>query len=315
MLRFILKRLLSSAVVILLIITGSFFVMRAAPGGPFDSEREIPAEVKKNLQDKYHLNDPLLVQYGMQLRSIVIDQDFGPSMKYPDKTVNEILAQGFPISLTLGIQALFIALLLGLPAGLFAGLKQNSFKDYTTMTVAMAGVSIPNFVLGPMLIYLFAYQTHWFAAGNWTPEGAGIVEHFRHTFLPSLTLGLYYAAYIARLSRGGMLEIVRQDFVRAARAKGLTDRVLVSRHMLKGAVTPVVSYLGPAFASLLTGSIVIEKVFNINGLGTDFVESAFNRDYPLVLGTIVLYSTLLVLLNLVVDICYTLLDPRVSYDG
>jgi len=312
--RFILRRLVSSVLVVFVIITASFFVMKAAPGGPFDSDRKLPEEVKKNIEAKFHLDKPTWQQYLLQMESIVIHGDFGPSMKYPDRTVNEILADGFPVSMVLGIEALLIALLIGIPAGLIAGLKQNSLTDYTTMTGAMAGVSVPNFVLGPLLIYFFAIQFQWFDAANWRGPSEGLIPHLKTSFLPSLTLGMYFAAYIARLTRGGMLEIIRQDYIRTARAKGLAERVVVYRHALKGAITPVVSYLGPAFAGMLTGSVVIEKIFNIPGLGTHFVNSAFNRDYPLVLGTIVLYSALLVLLNLVVDLLYTILDPRVTYD-
>lgn len=314
MVRYILRRLLSSVVVIWIIITGSFFVMRAAPGGPFDQDRELPAEVKKNIEAKYHLDKPMYLQYALQMKQLMLHGDFGPSMKYPDRSVNEILAEGFPVSMALGIQGILIALLIGIPAGLLAGLKQNTWQDYGTMTAAMAGVSIPNFVMGPLLIYLFAIKFQWFDAANWNGLEHGLWGHIQSSFLPSLTLGLYYAAYIARLTRGGMLEIIRQDYIRTARAKGLKERLVVTRHALKGAIIPVVSFLGPAFAGMLTGSVVIEKIFNIPGLGTHFVLSAFNRDYPLVLGTIVLYSSLLVLLNLVVDVLYTVLDPRVSYD-
>ncbi|MFN3198888.1 MAG: ABC transporter permease [Bradymonadia bacterium] len=317
MVQYIIKRLLSSIAVILVIITASFFVMRTAPGGPFDSERKLPPEIEANLKAKYNMDKPLLEQYLLQMKSIVLHADFGPSMKYPDRTVNEILAEGLPTSMMLGAQALVIALLVGLAAGLFAGFKQNKWQDYTTMTAAMVGVSVPSLVLGPLLIYYFAVQVNWFDPGGWKPfwdPNFTLGDHIRCSFLPSLTLGLVYAAYIARLTRSGMLEVVRQDYVRTARAKGLGERAVVMGHMLRGALLPVVSYLGPAFARMLTGSVVVEKIFNIPGLGTHFVESAFNRDYPLVLGTIVLYSTLLVFLNLIVDIFYTLLDPRVSYD-
>lgn len=314
MIQFILKRIASSFLVIFIIITASFFVMKVAPGGPFDADRKLPDEVKKNIEAKYHLDKPLWQQYTLQMKSIVIDGDFGPSMKYPDRTVNEILADGLPVSMLLGVQSLFIALLIGLPAGLISGLKQNTLTDYSTMTAAMAGVSVPNFVLGPLLIWLFAIKFQWFDAANWAGLSQGLGPHIATSFLPSLTLGMYFAAYIARLSRGGMLEIIRQDYIGTARAKGLSEQMVVLRHALKGAIIPVVSYLGPAFAGMLTGSVVIEKIFNIPGLGTHFVNSAFNRDYPLVLGTIVLYSALLVLLNLVVDVLYTVLDPRVSYD-
>ena len=248
------------------------------------------------------------------MRQIFLRGDFGPSMKYPDRTVNEILAEGLPVSMILGIQAMAIALLLGLGAGLIAGLRQNTVIDYSVMTAAMIGVSVPSLVMGPLLIFAFAIKVQWFDAAGWNGFEHGLVGHIRTSFLPSLTLGLVYAAYVARLTRGGMLEIIRQDYVRTARAKGLSEMVVVLRHTLQGALLPVVSYLGPAFAGMLTGSVVIEKIFNIPGLGTHFVNSAFNRDYPLVLGTIVLYSSLLVVLNLVVDLLYTVLDPRVSYD-
>ncbi|MEZ4474546.1 MAG: ABC transporter permease subunit [bacterium] len=314
MLRYVLRRIFSAVLVLFVVITASFFVMRAAPGGPFDGEKKLPEEIEKNIRAKYHLDKPLWAQYALQMESILLHADFGPSMKYPDKTVNEILADGLPVSMILGLQALFFALLLGLPAGLYAGFKQNRWQDYATMTGAMAGVSVPNFVLGPLLVYVFSLNFQWFDAANWNGLEKGLLGHLQSSVLPSLALGMYYAAYIARLSRGGMLEVVRQDYVRTARAKGLSERVIITRHTLKGAVMPVVSYLGPAFAGMLTGSVVIERIFNIPGLGTHFVASAFNRDYPLVLGTIVLYSALLVALNLVVDILYTLLDPRVSYD-
>jgi len=314
MLRYILRRLVSSILVLFVVITASFFVMRAAPGGPFDGEKKLADEVMANINARYHLDEPIWKQYALQMERILLHADFGPSMKYPDKSVNEILADGLPVSLILGIQAMFFALLLGLPAGLYAGLKQNRWQDYVAMTGAMAGVSVPSFVLGPILVYLFAMQLQWFDAANWNGMEHGLLGHLQSSVLPSLTLGMYYAAYVARLSRGGMLEVVRQDYVRTARAKGLSERTIVTRHTLKGAIMPVVSYLGPAFAGMLTGSVVIERIFNIPGLGTHFVQSAFNRDYPLVLGTIVLYSALLVALNLVVDIFYTVLDPRVSYD-
>ncbi len=311
--QFLLRRLLSAVFVLFIIITASFFVMKAAPGGPFDTDRKLPPEVKANIEAKYHLDQPLFTQYLRQMGSIVLRGDFGPSMKYPDRTVNEILADGFPVSVVLGTQAMFIALLIGLPAGLLAGLKQNRWQDYTAMGTAMVGVSIPNFVLGPLLIWIFAIRLNWVGAAGWKWD-EGFVAHLGASLLPSLTLGVYYAAYIARLTRSGMLEVVRQDYIRTARAKGLAEWVVVVRHALKGAIVPVVSFLGPAFAGMLTGSVVIEKIFNIPGLGTHFVNSAFNRDYPLVLGTIVLYSAILIVLNLVVDVLYTLLDPRVSHD-
>ncbi|NBB74942.1 MAG: ABC transporter permease subunit [Bacteroidetes bacterium] len=314
MFRYILKRLVSSVLVLVIIVTASFFIMRVAPGGPFDTERSMPEEVLQNIQAKYNLDKPLWQQYLLQMKSIMLEGDFGPSMKYPNKSVNDILAEGLPVSMTLGVQSLVVALLIGLPAGLIAALKQNQWADYTAMTGAMVGISIPNFVLGPILIALFAIELPWFAAAGWNSLSAGLVPYLQTSVLPSLALGSAYAAYVARLTRGGMLEITRQDYIQTARAKGLREWLIVRRHALRGALIPVVSYLGPAFAGMLTGSIVIEQIFNIPGLGSHFVNSAFNRDYPLVLGTIVLYSGLLVVLNLVVDIAYTVLDPRVSYE-
>jgi oligopeptide transport system permease protein len=243
-------------------------------------------------------------QYAQYLKTLV-SGSLGNSMK-TDLTVLETLEAGVPYTVQLGLQALLIAMLLGIPAGLFAGLKQNTMADYTTMTVAMVGVSVPNIVLGPLLILLFSLELGWFTAVGW--------EKWTDSILPSFTLGLYYAAYVARLTRGGMLEIIRKDFIRTARAKGLRERAVVFRHALKGALLPVVSYLGPALAALLTGSVVVEEIFNLPGIGTHFVRSALNRDYNLVLGTIILYASVLVLLNLVVDVLYTFLDPRVSYD-
>ena len=220
--------------------------------------------------------------------------------------VSEIIFEAVPYSLTIGVQAMLFALLLGIPIGLLAGLKQNTPTDYGVMSVAMIGVSIPNFVLGPILILIFASGLGIFRSGGWTG--------WQDSILPSVSLGMYYLAYVSRITRSGMLEVIRQDWIRTARAKGLTEKLVVFRHALRGALLPVVSYLGPAFAAVLTGSIVIEKVFNVPGLGTFFVDAAFNRDYFLVLGTILVYSTLLVMLNLLVDVLYGVLDPRVSYE-
>ena len=236
---------------------------------------------------------------------LMFHASLGPSMR-TDRMVLDGLLAGLPFTLQLGLQALLLALLIGVPAGMYAGLRQNSMADYTTMTFAMVGVAVPNFVLGPILILIFALGLGWFRAGGWNT--------FADSILPTITLSLYYAAYIARLTRGGMLEMIRKDFIRTARAKGLGESIIVFRHALKGTLLPVVSYLGPAFAALLTGSVVVEKIFSIPGIGTRFVESALNRDYNMVLGTVIIYSSFLVSLNLLVDIVYTWLDPRVSYD-
>jgi oligopeptide transport system permease protein len=337
--RFIIRRLLSSLLVLAVIITTSLWITRQAPSNPCLKEREANTCVcvKQHALDRpvfpVHIPPPMepirgcefwepssqvnigpvhivglsdwgQTQYAIYVKTL-LQGSLGSSM-VTDRTVVETLRAGLPYTMQLGLQALLIALLLGIPAGLFAGLRQNTVGDYSVMSLAMVGVSVPSFVLGPLLIMLFAIQLGWFRAVGW--------ESWQDSILPSITLGLYYAAYIARLTRGGMLEVIRKDYIRTARAKGLIERLVVFRHALKGALLPVVTYLGPAFAALLTGSVVVEEIFNLPGVGTHFVRSALNRDYNLVLGTIILYSSILVFLNLVVDILYTFLDPRVSYD-
>ena len=234
----------------------------------------------------------------------VLRGDLGPSFRYPDRTVNELLTLGFPVSLTLGLCALGVALTIGVTSGVLAGLRRNSVVDYLTMSVALFGVSVPNFVLGPILMLIFALGLGWLPVAGWGT--------WRHLVLPSVTLGAFYAAYIARLTRAGLLEVIGQDFIRTARAKGLRESVVVLRHALPGAILPVVTYLGPASAAVLTGSVVVETIFSIPGIGRYFVGSALNRDYTMVLGTVVFYSVLLVALNLIVDVLYAYLDPRVQ---
>ena len=304
MIRYIASRLVQSAAVLFVVLTASFFIMKAAPGSPLSNDRELDPEVEAQLMERYRLDEPLVTQYAYYL-SLLAQGDLGPSIKQR-APVTEIIASALPYSLTIGGQAMLFALLLGVPIGLLAGLKQNTGVDYGSMGVAMIGVSIPNFVLGPMLILVFASGLGWFRSGGWIG--------WQDSILPSVSLGMYYLAYVARLTRSGMLEVIRQDWIRTARAKGLTERAVVVAHAMRGAMLQVVSYLGPAFAAVLTGSIVIEKVFNVPGLGTFFVDAAFNRDYFLVLGTILVYSTLLVGLNLLVDVLYSLIDPRVSFE-
>lgn len=304
MIRYIASRLLQSAAVLFVVLTASFFIMKAAPGSPLSNDRELDPEVEAQLMERYRLDEPLVTQYAYYL-SLLAQGDLGPSIKQR-APVTEIIASALPYSLIIGGQAMLFALFLGVPIGLLAGLKQNTGADYGAMSFAMIGVSIPNFVLGPMLILLFASGLGWFRSGGWIG--------WQDSILPSVSLGMYYLAYVARLTRSGMLEVIRQDWIRTARAKGLTERAVVVAHAMRGAMLPVVSYLGPAFAAVLTGSIVIEKVFNVPGLGTFFVDAAFNRDYFLVLGTILVYSTLLVGLNLLVDVLYSLIDPRVSFE-
>jgi len=300
---YILRRVVGFLPVLLVIVSLSFFMMRLAPGGPFDQERALPEQVRANIEARYHLDQPLWRQYVRYL-SDVGRGDLGPSFRYPDRSVNELLALGFPISLTLGLCALAVALTVGGAAGVLAGLRRNSFLDYLTMSFALGGISVPNFVLGPVLMLIFALGMGWLPVAGWGT--------WKHLVLPSVTLGTFYAAYVARLTRAGMLEVIGQDFIRTARAKGLREGSVVLRHALPGAILPVVTYLGPASAAVLTGSVVVETIFSIPGIGRYFVSSALNRDYTMVLGTAVFYSVLLLLFNLIVDVLYAYLDPRVQ---
>jgi oligopeptide transport system permease protein len=300
---YIVRRVAGFVPVLFVIVSLAFFMMRLAPGGPFDQERALPEQVRANIEARYHLDEPLSRQYLRYLGD-VLRGDLGPSFRYPDRTVNELLGLGFPVSLTLGLCGLGVALLLGGTGGILAGLRRNSLLDYLSMSFALGGVSVPNFVLGPILMLVFALWLGWLPVAGWGT--------WRHLVLPSLTLGTFYAAYVARLTRAGMLEVIGQDFVRTARAKGLREAAVVLRHALPTAILPVVTYLGPASAAILTGSVVVETIFSIPGIGRYFVGSALNRDYTMVLGTVVFYSALLLLLNLVVDVLYAYLDPRVQ---
>ncbi len=302
---FIVRRLLGLVPTLLVIVVASFLVIRLAPGSPFATERGVPPEVLHDLEVKYGFDQPLPYQLWKYLGNLARG-DLGLSTKYPQRSVNEIIADGFPATLALGFVALVWALLIGITAGVIGAIRQNTAWDYGAMAGAMIGISLPTFVLGPLLILAFALSVYALPPGGW--------GSFRHAILPGLTLGTAYAAYLARLTRGGMLEIVRADFIRTARAKGLRERVIVVRHMLRGGLLPVVSFLGPAIANLLTGSVVVEKIFATPGIGPYLVDAAFNRDYFLVMGIVVLFSVFLLLMNLVVDIAYGLMDPRIRYE-
>ncbi len=306
MLGFVARRVAGFLPVLFIIVSLSFFVMRLAPGGPFDQDRALPEQVRANIEARYHLNEPLWAQYARYLGD-VLRGDLGPSFRYPDRSVNELLGLGIPVSLLLGACALVVAICLGGVAGLIAGVRRNSAADHLAMSFALFGVSVPNFVLGPLLMLLFALGLGWFPVAGWGT--------WRHVILPGFTLGTFYAAYVARLTRAGMLEVIGQDFIRTARAKGLREATVILRHAVPGAILPVVAYLGPACAAVLTGSVVVETVFGIPGIGRYFVTSALNRDYTMVLGTVVVYSVLLLSFNLAVDILYAYLDPRVQVDG
>lgn len=299
--KLLLSRLLQAIPTLWVIATLTFFMTRFAPGGPFDSEKAIAEEIRVKLESHFGLDRPLFEQYLIYLQNL-LHGDLGPSFKYPEWNVSELIATAFPVSLTLGILSLLIALCIGIPIGMIAALRRNSWMDYLPMSLSMAGICLPTFVLGPLLI--FALSTNlgvlpplgWYGPGDWV--------------LPSLTLGLFYAAYIARLTRAGMLETLQLDYIRTARAKGANSWRILTKHAAKGGLLPVVTFLGPAFAGLITGSFVIESIFFIPGLGKFFVTAAFNRDYTMVLGTVLFYATLIIFLNLLVDVLQAWLDPK-----
>jgi oligopeptide transport system permease protein len=289
-----------------MLIALAFFMIRVAPGGPFDSERQLPPEVEANLMRAYHLDEPLYQQFGRYLGNL-LRGDFGPSFQYKDYSVTELIMTGFPVSLRLGGSAMLLALLVGVSAGTFAALRQNRLADHSVMAVSMTGISIPNFVMAPLLILVFAVYLRWLPAGG---LGGGSL---RNMVLPVIALALPQIAYVARLTRGSMIEVLRSNFIRTARAQGLTTLNIVLRHALKPALLPVVSYLGPATAAVITGSVVIEQIFGVPGLGRYFVQGALNRDYTLVMGVVVFYGMLIIAFNFLVDLLYAWLDPKVKY--
>jgi len=287
-------------------VTVVFFFVRFAPGGPFDEDRAVSPEVLANIQAKYHLDEPLWKQYVRYLGSL-LQGDLGPSFKHANRSVNEIIADSFPVSLELAVWALTWAIFLGIFSGALAALKQNTFIDSIAMTISVAGICLPTFVTGPLAILIFGL---WM--GN--PELVGGWDSWQNRILPSLTLGFAYAAFISRLTRGGLIEIWNQDFIRTARAKGIAEWKILVKHSLRGGLLPVVSFLGPSVAGLLAGALVTEKIFNIPGLGRFFLQSALNRDYTVVMGTALFYFVLVYLCNLVVDVLYVFMDPRVRYE-
>lgn len=304
MFRFIAARLLQTIPVLFVVATLTFFMVRVMPGGPFDSERALAPEIKRQLDAHYGLDKPLATQYLVYLGNL-IRGDLGYSIKFANRSVNETIATTFPVSLQLGSMALGLALLLGITAGVIASLRPNSALDYTASGISMMGICLPTFVLGPLLVLVFALKLQWVNASGWFDSADQV--------LPAITLGIAYAAYVARLTRGGMLEILSQDFIRTARAKGASESRIIFRHALRGGLLPVVSFLGPAAAGILTGSFVIETIFQIPGLGRHFVTSAFNRDTTMITGIVVFYAALIVFFNLLVDIAQIWLNPKLKY--
>jgi oligopeptide transport system permease protein len=304
MLRFLIRRLLIALPTMLLIATLAFGLLHATPGGPFDSAKRIAPAIQRSIEAKYHLNEPLWRQYGRYLGDLA-HGDLGPSFQYRDTSVNELIRQGLPVDALIGSLAMAFAIVLGGFFGIIAAVRRGSAWDHIPMFFAALGIAVPVFVIGPLLILLFAIQLHWLPAGDWEPGAV------RFLILPVISLGFPYAAYIARMTRSEMIDVLGSPFIRTARAKGLPKRTILLRHALRPVLTPLVSFLGPAFAGVLTGSIIIESVFGLPGIGRYFVTGAINRDYTLVVGITVLYGALIIGFNLMADMCYAWLDPRV----
>lgn len=349
--RYIVRRLLWMVLTMFVVSAITFTLMHSVPGGPFDKEKALPPEIIAILDKRYHLNDPLIVQYFDYLSNVIVPKlssvppntsllddaivnikvgdkqwikwmNFGPSFTSRSRTVNDIFRQQFPISAQLGLIALIVAVIIGMPLGILAALKQNSFFDYLGMGVAIFGVSVPVIVMGPILVWIFGVTLKWLPPTGWGAQPPFVLgflpsnpgpEFFRYAAMPCIALGLGSSAIIARLTRASLLQVVREDYIRTARAKGLTERTVVTRHALKNSLIPVVTILGPMFAGLVTGTFVTETIFGIPGMGKYFVTSITNRDYPVIMGTILLYAILLVIANLVVDVLYGFLDPRIRY--
>lgn len=305
MLRFILLRLLAAIPVLFFVVLITFTLIRLAPGGPFDEERAVPAEVLESLNKRYHLDDPVHIQFFDYLGNL-LQGDFGPSFKYPSRSVTEIIATGIPVTLELGFYALLVALFIGISAGVIASLRPNTWQDYAPMSFAMLGICLPSFVLGPLLILCFAIWLEWLPVAGWNDSPGDKI-------LPAITLGAAYAAYLARLTRGGMLEVLSQDYIRTAKAKGLSTARIVFFHAFRGSLSPVVSFAGPAVAGLLSGSFVVETIFQIPGLGRFYLQAAFNRDYTMILGTTIFFAFLIIVFNLIADVILVWLNPKMRH--
>ncbi len=306
MLRFIFRRLLITLPMVLVIVTLTWGLIRLAPGNFYTGEKRIPPAIEKNIREKYGLDKPWYVQYG-KMMGRVLKGDFGDSLTYPGQSVNQILWRALPVSATLGVLAYLLALVVGLTFGTFAALRQNSKLDYASMALAMLGISIPNFVLGPLLVLVFSLTLFWLPPARYGGFPSWSLV------MPVITLSALYMAYIARLTRSGMLEVLRADYVRTARAKGLSEKQVVFRHVMRGGLLPVISFSGPALAYLITGTVVVEQIFALPGLGNYFLNANFSRDEPLIIGIVAFLAILILVFNLLVDIAYGIIDPRIRY--
>ena len=306
MFRFIVRRLLVTIPTILVVISITWVLIKLAPGNFYSGEKPLSPAVEKIIREKYGFDKPWYQQYGKTIWSIV-RLDFGTSLRYEGQSVNTIIKRSLPVSATVGILAYLLALIVGITIGSIAALKQNTKWDYGSMALAMLGISVPNFVLGPILVLIFSLGLYWLPPSRW----GGFPS--KNLVLPVLTLSALYMAYIARLTRAGMLEVLRSDYIRTARAKGLSERDVLIRHALRGGLMPVISYTGPALAFLLTGTVVVERIFSLPGLGNYFIQASLNRDEPLIIGIVAFIAITLLLMNLLVDIAYAYLDPRVRY--
>lgn len=306
MLAFLLKRIATTIPTLFIIVTIAFFMIRMAPGGPFDSERPVPAEIAANLDTVYHLNDSLVKQYTSYVTRL-LHGDFGPSFKYQDYSVTELISKGFPVSLQLGLGAMLLALSVGIFLGTTSALNQNTATDYSIMFVSMTGITIPNFVMAPLLALVFGVMLGWFPVAGW--------GGWKHMVLPIITLALPMIASVARMTRASLIETLNSPYICTAKAKGLPLHLILVRHASRETLLPILSWLGPAIAGVVTGSVVIEQIFGLPGIGRYFVNGALNRDYTLVMGVVVFYGVLIVVMNLIVDILYRLFDPRIRYDS
>ena len=307
MLRYITRRLLVAIPTMLILIVLCFYLMQLAPGGPFNSERPLPPQVMANIEARYGLDQPLHIQLWTYMKNIIFTFDFGPSYQYKDRDVNDIIAQGFPITLTYGTISFIVATLVGVSFGVLAAIRHNTWLDYIAVGTTFSAQALPNFVMAPILIYVFTLQLGWLPGGGWNGG------QWNYLVLPVIALSTSFMASIARITRASMLEVVNSNFIRTARAKGLPERTIIWKHAMKPTLMPVISYLGPAFVGMITGSVVIDMYFSTGGIGRGYVNSAFNRDYAVMLGLTILYGGLTIIFNLIVDIMYAWLDPKIRY--